>query len=197
VKRDYIRTLVRRQSQADADEIVTAWNALARGGIGDIEAEGIPKDKIVVQRVADVRYFGEGHEVQVDIPAGLEGAAAIEHMWKGFHRVHERNFGYHYEGEQDVELVNLRVQARGMQHRPSLKPAEAGGVPTRPFAHRQAYWRQTGWVECPLYRRADLAVGQSIDGPAIIEEYGSTAVAPEGWTIGVDGYRNLILRKTR
>jgi N-methylhydantoinase A len=197
VKRDYIRTLVRRQSQADADEIVTAWNALARGGIGDIEAEGIPKDKIVVHRVADVRYFGEGHEVQVDIPAGLEGAAAIEHMWKGFHRVHERNFGYHYKGEQDVELVNLRVQARGMQHRPSLKPAEAGGVPTRPFAHRQAYWRQTGWVECPLYRRADLAVGQSIDGPAIIEEYGSTAVAPEGWTIGVDGYRNLILRKTR
>jgi N-methylhydantoinase A len=192
-----MRTLVRRQSTADVGEIVAAWSALERAGVDDIRAEGIPAEKIAAHRVADVRYFGEGHEVQVDVPAGLEGAAAVDHIWKDFHRVHERNFGFHYEGEQDVELVNLRVQAVGMQHRPSLKPAKSGGVPARPFATRQAYWRQTGWVECPLYRRAELAVGQSIEGPAIIEEYGSTAVAPEGWTVSVDSYRNLILRTSQ
>jgi N-methylhydantoinase A len=197
VKRDYIRTLVRRQSKADAAEIVTAWNALAQAGLDDIKAEGIPEEKITIHRVADVRYFGEGHEVQVDVPAELEGAAAVANLWKDFHRVHERNFGFHYEGEQDVELVNLRIQAVGMQHRPSLKPEKSGGELARPFATRQAYWRKTGWVECPLYRRAELAVGQTIQGPAIIEEYGSTAVAPQGWTVSVDKYRNLILQTSR
>ena len=43
VTRDYIRTLVRRQSLADADEIIAAWRDLGRLGFSDIEAEGIPE----------------------------------------------------------------------------------------------------------------------------------------------------------
>ena len=35
---------------------------------------GYRRKRSAIHRVADVRYFGEGHEVQVDIPAGLAGA---------------------------------------------------------------------------------------------------------------------------
>jgi N-methylhydantoinase A len=196
VRRDYIRTMVRRQSQADGAEILAAWNDLAKVGMDDIKAEGIPEAKIALRRVADVRYFGEGHEVQVDIPTELDDAAAIRHMWTDFHRVHDRTFGFHYEGQQDVELVNLRVQAIGVQHRPTLKPDTAEREPAKPFGTRQAYWRQTGWVDCPLYHRAEIAYRQTIAGPAIIEEYGSTVVVPEGWTLRADGYANLVLART-
>lgn len=196
VRRDYIRTIVRRQSKADASEILAAWETLAGIGVDDIKAEGISEEKIAIHRVADIRYFGEGHEVQVDIPGDLAGDAAIAHMWKEFHKVHDRTFGFHYKGAQDVELVNLRVQAIGMQHRPSLQPDTSVRQPAEPFAMRQAYWRQAGWVECPLYHRTELAFGQEIKGPAIVEEYGSTVVVPTGWRLRVDGYRNLILEKT-
>jgi N-methylhydantoinase A len=196
VRRDYIRTIVRQQSTADAAEILSAWDGLARSGIDDIRAEGIPEADIAVRRVADVRYFGEGHEVQVDIPAELAGDAAIAHMWKEFHKVHDRTFGFHYEGQQDVELVNLRVQAIGMQHRPSLKPDKSKRRPAQPFATRQVYWRQAGWVECPLFSRTELAYDQTIVGPAIVEEYGSTVVIPQSWKLRVDGYGNLIIEKT-
>ena len=37
--------------------------------------------------------------------------SAVAQMFEDFHRVHDETFGFHYEGEQDVELVNLRVQA--------------------------------------------------------------------------------------
>jgi N-methylhydantoinase A len=196
VRRDYIRTIVRRQSQAETAEILAAWDALVRAGLDDIKAEGIPEAKIAVHRIADVRYFGEGHEVQVDIPAELEGPAAVEHMWQEFHKVHDRQFGFHYEGQQDVELVNLRVQAVGLQHRPSLEADETSRPDAKPFGTRRAYWRQTGWLDCPLYRRADLAFRQTIEGPAIIEEYGSTVVVPSGWTLRVDAWRNLILERS-
>ncbi len=195
VRRDYIRTLVRQQSNADTDEILGAWDELVRGGIADISAEGIAEDKIEVRRVADVRYFGEGHEVQVDIPAGLDGKAAIAHMFKDFHRVHDQTFGFHYEGEQDVELVNLRVQAIGVQHRPKLEPDTAARQPAKPFGHRKTYWRSSGWVDCPLYRRTELAVGQEVAGPAVVEEYGSTVVVPASWTLRADAYGNLVLEK--
>ena len=137
VRRDYIRTMVRRQSPADGGEIIAAWNALAEAGRRRHRWRRASRaEKIAIHRVADVRYFGEGHEVQVDIPAELGDAAAIAHMWKEFHRVHDRTFGFHYEGEQDVELVNLRIQAVGVQHRPALKPDTAARAPAKPFATR-------------------------------------------------------------
>ncbi|MCB1376856.1 MAG: hydantoinase/oxoprolinase family protein [Alphaproteobacteria bacterium] len=195
VRRDYIKTIVRQQSKADTDEIVSVWEELVRSGVADIRAEGIAEDKINVNLVADVRYFGEGHEVQVDVPSNLSGAEAVAYMWKQFHTVHDQTFGFNYEGEQDVELVNLRVQAVGTQHRPALKPADARTALANPFGMRKVYWRNTGWVDCPLYQRTALASGQSIAGPAIIEEYGSTVVVPESWTARPDPYENLILEK--
>lgn len=196
VRRDYIKTLVRQQSKADTDEIVTVWEDLARMGVDDIRAEGIAEDKITVQLIADVRYFGEGHEVQVAVPASLQGSDAVVYMWRNFHSVHDQTFGFNYEGEQDVELVNLRVQAVGMQHRPHLKPETAAKAEARPFGTRRVYWRSPGWVNCPLYRRTELAVGQSVNGPAIVEEYGSTVVMPASWSGRPDAYGNLILEKS-
>ncbi|MGB3390890.1 MAG: hydantoinase/oxoprolinase family protein, partial [Pseudaminobacter sp.] len=193
VRRDYIRTMVRRQSAADTAEIVAAWNALAEEGRRDIRAEGIADDDIKIEYVADVRYFGEGHEVQVTAPDGASGEAAVAHMWKDFHRVHDESFGFHYEGEQDVELVNLRVRAVGVQNRPQIKASEKSGAPAKPFGARNVYWKGAGWVDSPLYERTELVAGQAIAGPAIIQEYGSTVVVPGGWTCTADRYRNLIL----
>ena len=129
VRRDYIRTIVRQQSKAETAEILAAWDALASAGLDDIKAEGIAEERIALHRVADVRYFGEGHEVQVDIPGDLAGDAAIAHMWSEFHKVHDRTFGFHYEGKQDVELVNLRVQAVGDAAPPVAEARRDGAQP--------------------------------------------------------------------
>ncbi len=197
VTRDYIRTLVRRQSAADADEILAAWGELERLGFSDIEAEGIAKDAIAIQFVADVRYFGEGHEVHVEIPQGLSGTAMLDFMWEEFHKVHDRTFGFNYRGQQDVELVNLRVRAVGRQSRPQIKAVESVQSEAAPFGERKVYWRATGWIDVPLFRRSELALDQHISGPAIVEEYGSTIVMPPGWSLRTDRYRNLVLLKGR
>jgi N-methylhydantoinase A len=195
VKRDYIRTLVREQSKADGAEILAIWDQLAAAGIADIEAEGIDRDAIRIHRVADLRYFGEGHEVQVDIPDGVSGEAALAHIWNEFHDVHDRTFGFHYRGQQDVELVNLRVQAIGEKQRPHIGEDRSVRPMAEPFGQRAVYWRLVGWVDAPLYRRTELASGQCVAGPAIIEEYGSTVVVPPDWSARRDGYGNLILEK--
>jgi N-methylhydantoinase A len=197
VTRDYIRTLVRRQSTADVEEILANWRELERLGFADIEAEGIPRSAIGIRLVADVRYFGEGHEVQVEIPSDLSGADAVAFVWNEFHDVHDRTFGFHYRGKQDVELVNLRVRAVGAQQRPEIALADGKHAPAAPFGRRKVYWRSTGWIEVPLYRRTALATGQRVDGPAIIEEYGSTTVVPPAWSLEVDRVRNLILSRSR
>src|SRR5262249_59921870 len=61
VTRDYIRTLVRRQSSADAEEILAAWGELERLRFFDMPAPGSLKDVIAQPIVAGGRFFGGVH----------------------------------------------------------------------------------------------------------------------------------------
>ena len=195
IKRDYVRTFVRQQSLATIDDLESRWSDLEQLGRAEIGAEGVNADDILLERSADVRYVGEGHEVLVPIPNGLIGDAAISHLWSNFHRVHDETFGFHYEGRQDVEVVSLRIQAVGRVHRPNVKAHESASGEALAGATRDVYWRGKGWVACPIFNRADLASGFTMAGPGIVEEYGSTLVVPETWDLRVDKYGNLILEK--
>ena len=196
IKRDYVRTLVRQQANADADEVDGAWQELERIGKAEVMAEGVAAERIRLRRSADVRYVGEGHEVPVEIPPGTEGAAAVETMWSAFHRVHFDAFGFDYEGRQDVEVVNLRVQVTGQVDRPAAHEIAQGSA-AAPVSSRPVYWRESGWVDCPIFRREDLGAGEWLDGPLIVEEYGSTVVVPAGWGLACDRYGNLVMEKAR
>jgi N-methylhydantoinase A len=54
-----------------------------------------------------------------------------------------------------------------------------------------------GYVDTPVVWRPDLAAGTSLDGPVIIEEYGSTVPVHPGFTATVDDYGNLLVRRTQ
>jgi N-methylhydantoinase A len=195
VKRDYIQTIVRSQSNYDQEEIKKIWTKLRDQGIKDIIEEGILRKNINIEYVADIRYFGEGHEVQVNIPQGLTIDKAINFMWQQFHQEHDKSFGFHYEGKQDVELVNLRVRAVGIQNRPKIKTVKRQQKDTKPKFSRDVFWKDFGWISSSVFDRNDLAIGQIIKGPAIVEEYGSTTVVPKNWSCIVDEYKNIILKK--
>jgi N-methylhydantoinase A len=189
VKRDYIRTLVRQESTAE-------WREVETRGTTEIAAEGVPEADIQLHRSADMRYVGEGHEVSVPVQEGLLGQAAVACLWREFHRVHQRTFGFAYEGTQDVELVNLRVQAVGRVHRPLARKINGKAGAAKPATSRPVYWRGKGWQDCMIYRRETLPLDATLDGPAIVEEYGSTVVVPVGWHLTVDPYGNLMLKRT-
>ena len=195
IRRDYVRTLVRQQSTASGEELDELWTSLERQGREEVGAEGVAPEDIALQRSADVRYVGEGHEVLVTIPSGLAGSAAVDHLWPAFHGVHEETFGFHYQGRQDVEVVSLRVQAIGRMHRPAVRRAELSDGDHSPSATREVYWRDTGWTACPIWRREQLGQGFAVSGPGLVEEYGSTLVVPDGWNLRNDDYGNLILEK--
>ena len=197
VKQDFIRTLVRQQSTADPEEIDRHWGELDAIGFEKIRLEGVQKERISIQRSADVRYVGEGHEVNVAIPSGLRGDDAIRFVWDDFHRVHDETFGFHYRGKQDVELVNLRVQAIGEAHRPTQSELRNGeGPEAAPKSFRRVFWRGNGWIDCPVYDRVTISRDQRIAGPTVIEEYGSTTVVPSSWCAHNDCFGNMILEKS-
>ncbi len=196
VRRDYVRTLVRLESKSDPAEIDRHWSSLEEQGRQELRDQGIAEEDWELLRVADMRYYGEAHEVRVSLPSGLSGLDAVEAMWRLFHPEHDSVYGFSYPGEQEVELVQLRVQAVGQMSRPASLRLSGSGSP-EPIGSRQIYWRDLGWTETPLYDRYELPDGARAPGPAVIQEYGSTIVVPPGWDASIDEFGNVRLEATR
>jgi N-methylhydantoinase A len=55
---------------------------------------------------------------------------------------------------------------------------------------------EVGYVETPLFWRTDLPPGTTVEGPAVIEEYGSTVPLHPGFTAVVDDFGNLLVRRS-
>ncbi len=194
IKSDYVKTLVRQQSSVKQSEIQKAWIELEQQGADELANQGVLVDQIILSRSADMRYVGEGNEINVDLTAALTGEEFFSCMWSTFHKVHDQTFGFHYEGQQDVEIVNIRVHAVGKVHRPEIKALPGNSnTQVEPNCSRRVYWRGKGWTDCDIYVRTELSPTQCLQGPAIIEEYGSTIVIPAGWSVKVDDYGNLVL----
>jgi N-methylhydantoinase A len=201
VKRDYVRTFVQlvpgeEKARGEVAEAVSdVWAELEESGRKELADEGVKAARVEVVRGADVRYVGEGYEVSVTLPSGPSGVDALDAVAAAFHAEHHRVYGFSYEGRQDIEIVNLRVQAIGQLHRPafaSLPPAD--GAPET-AARRPVYWRGEGWRDCDVYRRDTLGSGAAIEGPCVVEEYGATTVVPDGWSATVDAFGNLIMKR--
>jgi N-methylhydantoinase A len=140
---------------------------------------------------------GQAFEVRVPVADGELDRAAAEDVAQAFHAAHRQLYGYDFANDprQAVEWVNLRVSGIGPIRRPDLVelPRKDGGTDRAVTGSRRVFFDD--WVDTPTYNRSDLAPGDVVAGPAIIEEFGSTVPVHPGFVATVDAYGNLLLTK--
>jgi N-methylhydantoinase A len=180
LKDDHVVTMVRRQDEVDPAEVAATFARLCAEAAETLRAEGVADADTALVRTVDARYLGEGHEIGVPVGEPFDAAAVAA----AFHDAHERIYGYAYREGEVVELVNWKVTGLGRIERPRLEPPPPTGSGRR-VAERAGF---------AVYRREDLPAGFHAAGPAIVEEYGSTTVVEEGFTLEVDPLANLVLR---
>ena len=187
VKNDYVQTMVARHSALDRAAVATTYEALEAAAGEALDREGFARSEHRYVRTADLRYYGQAFEVRVPVD-GLDAAR------DAFHDAHEQTYGYSFRDkpEQQVEWVNLRVTGVGPIRRPELAELPPGGGAT-PTGTRQVCF--DGYRETPIYWRPDLGPGDVIEGPAIIEEYGSTVPLHPGFQATVDRFGNLVITR--
>jgi N-methylhydantoinase A len=192
LKSDYVGTVVQRDDRFDVAVIRGTYARLQEHAKRDLELQAVTEERRRYVRSADLRYFGQGYEVRVDLPDGEIDRDAVETVVERFHAAHERLYGYSYRGKQPVEFVNARVTGIGLIERPALsaRPEAAGTASAERV--RDAFF--DAFVECPVYQRGSLDTGMRLAGPAIVEEYGSTTIVQPGQSVHVDQFGNLLLR---
>jgi N-methylhydantoinase A len=190
---DRIATKVMHEDNVDLAAIAALYDSMEQDAAATLVRDGIARARIRLVREADVRYAGQSMEVRVPVPSGAVDDAFMAALTDAFHAAHLRTFGYDYRGRQKVELVNFCVSGFGLIERPRLPQLEPRAGAPLPKATRKVYFAGA-FADTPIYDRASLPAGHALDGPAVIEEFGSTTVVFPGQHVAVDPHGILIVR---
>ena len=104
-------------------------------------------------------------------------------------------YGFADSAERALFVQLLGVSGIGPIRRPDiveLAPKD-GGTDRAVTGSRRVFFDD--WIDTPTYNRPDLAPGDVVTGPAVIEEFGSTVPVHPGFAVAVDAYGNLLLTK--
>ena len=180
-------TLLERATPSGLEAV---YRELEEQALADLRAEGFAPADLSTLRHAGMRYSHQSYEVNVAVPR-LASAEDLALLAERFHDAHHRRYG-HMAQSEPIEIVNFQVTAVGAIRKPALKEFPAGeGRAAAPEATRPAHFDPGEPRPTPVFRRANLAPGAAIDGPAIIEEKTSTTVLYPGQKARVDRFLNL------
>jgi N-methylhydantoinase A len=197
VEHHYVRTYRRPTRALDFAELNGIVEKMEADALVQLTGEGFRGAAARVKRSVDLCYQGQSFELTVPLAAGTLDARALAELEDLFGREHERVYGHRAGPDEPVQLVSLRVVARGIPDRPRVpdrvavdrhQPTLPGGTPTR---RRVYFGAEHGWHETPILRRADLE--RSVAGPAIVEEYDATSVIPPSASARLDAYGNIVI----
>ncbi|WP_350284585.1 hydantoinase/oxoprolinase family protein [uncultured Croceitalea sp.] len=172
-------------------------NTFLRGmeheGYAFLAKSGIAKEDATVQRVVEMRYHGQGHEITIELPKGELSAESIPEIERRFVKEYEFRYDRSIEGMQ-MEMVTWRVVVQGPV--PEMKVEQFSTTASDAEAYkgtRKVYFEETGYLDCPVYDRYALKPSEKFDGPAIIEETESTTVVGINCTVQVDTDKNILI----
>jgi N-methylhydantoinase A len=177
VQRDYVRTFICRMGPDAEEGVETRLRELMEQAGEEFRRFGFAEEPSI-DATLDVRYVGQAHSVPVPIKSVVHVDLSV--LEDAFHDLHRRRFGFAEPGS-DVEIENVRVQARIHRGSPPLKVsmgAEEG------FETGQVFLGAD--YEAGFTQRAALRPGSVLPGPAVIEEATATTVVPLGWTAKTD-----------
>lgn len=193
VGRNYARSYIVRADDLDLDSVNQHYKDMQHEAADGFAALGVkPKDG-KFHRTCEVRYIGQYHEVEVDMPDGDLQAADIDTAIQAFHDRHKEMYTFNmlWKG---VEFLTFRVRATTPKKPIRMKSNEFAGVDGSAAikGHRKA-WFDGKSQDTPVYDGVKLAAGNEFDGPAIIEEATTTIVVPSSYRCTVDNIRGYQL----
>ena len=175
VVKDYSRTVLWRVARTlPGDKLQHEFAKLQRNATKDFREEHW-KGSVRILRSVDVRYRGQGYELNIPYTRSLIA---------DFRREHERRYGYGYP-DREVELVTLRLRAtlRSPRVHGGMTPEGTTAPRERAIVDGKGAW---------IYARESLK--RPLAGPAVVTEYSATTFVPAGMRFAVDGVGNLVIQ---
>jgi len=190
---DFVHSWHTELGAVTAQDAATVLDDLAAQGEQVLRESGVAAGDIVFARSLEMRFVGQGNEIEVPVPAPGDGWRAS--VQQAFTDQYRERFGAVAPRHVDAEIISWRVTARGPEPdaRLRLPPPDAHSVTS--LGERAAYFPQAeGYVQTPVYDRYRLPPDAQIHGPALVEEDESTLVLAPGMTGTVSKDGSIVVR---
>ena len=199
VKHTYVKSIRLTTNEVVYKDIENYYVELELKGINVLAEEGFTEKNIVHQRYVDLRYAGQGFELMIPVTnVDFTKENCKEKVHRLFNEKHKGIYGYIMENE-DIELVNIRINSLGMIKKPILAKVAPGNkqpVKEAIVEYRQVFFEELNdFHKTPIYHRLTLQANNIIEGPAIIEQYDTTTVIPAHWKATIDEYGFIQLER--
>lgn len=175
-RHDYTQTHIGRLLETPVEKLQQLFKRLEHRALVQMDKEGLSPDRTVLLRSLDMRYAGQGYELEVSVPAGPITDVTVPKIESDFRASYRKAYGY--EPEDPTEVVTFRVVAVG--NLPALE------LPVQPHSRdtdashaikgaRPVYF-DGNFQQTTVYDGHRLQSGDHLQGPAIIELRESTVV---------------------
>ena len=190
-RRDFVQTVNKLLDDIGIEGINNIFVQYTERGKQDLISSGIPFTDIVNLYELEMQYEGQLHTIKVSFDSLPSGKDVIMKMYE---QAYARRFRDTLSGMQ-TRVVNLRCSTIGIRPKIDLMMAtseKAGSLKDSIKGRRPVYF-DYAFVDTPIYERSRIPIGETIYGPAIIEQRDTTTVLEPDSKIQVDPYSNLIM----
>ncbi len=150
---------------------------------------------IVLRRSASMHHVGQGYEIRADLPGGPIDASFEAAVREAFYARYRQEYGY-IDTESALEVTDWYVIAT-VTDPTEARPARLHGAvrgTTAGIGQRSAWFPEYGGMtQCAVIDRYAMQPGQSILGPALVEERESTTVVLPGDMASLSASGNLVI----
>ena len=188
---DFVQTVLATLENNGWEKTLTAFKQLTSKADHWFELENISAPSQVVKYYIEARYLGQSFEVRV--PSTVSPRELTQEQFvEAFDTEHKAQFGYNI-AKRVIEIVNCRIEAIDRNNKPpireNLEPIKNVHPHERPVYCGSFF----GWKNALIYNRDQLSIGNSLKGPAIIEEMSSTTFVPPNYNVSIDNTDNIVM----
>ena len=188
---DYVRSYVARLEQVNWEYLNQLFCDMEEEARSLLIEAGADNEDIAFERKADMRYVGQGFEISVPVPDGKLSESHVGELRINFFEIY-RNLFERTVTDIEIETMSWRLAATAPIPNITLNfKGQKGSVDSKLKGQRSVFFSETGFAPCDVYDRYAFIEGDTVEGPAIIEERESTTVMPPGTRAKIDESLNL------
>ncbi len=159
--------------------------------------EGAGLHELLHERLVELRYLGQGHELSIDLPVATLRADDLPHLRHQFEVLYEKIYGLTMP-DAEVECVSWSVTVGTAPQSSDPVAAMTGNNAVASDMLRKVYDASTGaMIDYRIYQRSALQPADSFNGPAVIVEEETSTIVPTGFTVQVDAGGALVINRNR
>ncbi|MDZ4246785.1 MAG: hypothetical protein U1D67_06685, partial [Dehalococcoidia bacterium] len=158
-----------------------------------LEENNIKHEDISLKRTIGMRFRRQTHELPVPVSTGKFLPEDIDRLVSDFEKLYEEKYGKESGfKEAGVELTTFSLKATGNTPKPKMREIPGHSPDPTPAlkGERQAFFGSDS-VVVQVYDGLKTQPGNIINGPAIVEYPGTTAVIGPGQKGIVDRFMNI------